>query len=448
MKITKEIIEKIEGEATLELEWEDEKILFAKIKFLNYRAIEDMLKGKHLLDALMITPRVCGICSHSHINASINAIEDCYNNFGIKLQLSDKAKQIREIVLNAEKIQNHIKWFYFLILPELFKINKDKFLDTEPFIDKEWFEAQTALSESLKVGSVFSGQWPHGSYVMPGGVTCDPIQGDITNAKNFLSNTQAFCEEKLYGCSLDEFLELDTVLDLKNHNSTLYKSIDLMKELGFHNIGKSYDRFISFGEYIGIYGPIKAIKTRLFKANVKFVKENLENSFFDSKNRGFTYSKSAVYKNDFYEVGPLARLMISKDIMIRDSHRRCADSTVTRILARIRELALLMKRTLQLLDIIDINEKSMNAPSNISKNITAEGIGVVEAARGTLIHKISVKNGIIKKYDITPPTVWNLGNGTKSNPSIAQKAIIGLDSIEKADFIFKSFDVCSVCTTQ
>jgi hydrogenase large subunit len=448
MKITKEIIERIEGEATLELEWEEEKVSFAKIKFLNYRAVEDMLRGKHLLDALMITPRVCGICSHSHVNASINAIEDCYKNFGIKLRISDKARQIREIVLNAEKIQNHMKWFYFLILPELFKMNKDKFVETEPFKDKEWFEAQTALSDSLKVGSIFSGQWPHGSYVMPGGVTCDPTQGDITNAKNFLSNTQTFCEENLYGCSLSEFLELESILDLTNHNSTLYKSIYFMKESGFQNIGKSYDRFISFGEYTGVYSPVKTIKTRLFKANVKFVKESLENTFFSSSKNGFTYSKSAIYKNDFYEVGPMARLMISKDSMIRDCHRRCTDSTVTRIVARVRELAILIKRTSALLDIIDINENSMNTPKYMPKNITSDGIGIVEAARGSLIHKISVKDGIIEKYDIIPPTVWNLGNGTKSNPSIAQKAIIGLDSIQKADFIFKSFDVCSVCTTQ
>jgi len=56
--------------------------------------------------------------------------------------------------------------------------------------------------------------------------------------------------------------------------------------------------------------------------------------------------------------------------------------------------------------------------------------------------------GHIHAYDIITPTVWNLGNGDKENPSVAQKAIMGLDSVEKADFVFKSFDVCSVCTTQ
>jgi hydrogenase large subunit len=61
---------------------------------------------------------------------------------------------------------------------------------------------------------------------------------------------------------------------------------------------------------------------------------------------------------------------------------------------------------------------------------------------------MEIKKGLIKSYDIITPTVWNLGNGTVKNPAIAQKAIIGLDEIKKADFVFKSFDICSVCTTQ
>ena len=77
MKITKEIVERIEGEATLELEWYEGKIDFAKIKFFNFRGIEKILEKRPLYDALAITPRVCGICSHSHALASLLAIEEC-----------------------------------------------------------------------------------------------------------------------------------------------------------------------------------------------------------------------------------------------------------------------------------------------------------------------------------------------------------------------------------
>ncbi|WP_331773793.1 nickel-dependent hydrogenase large subunit [Sulfurospirillum sp. 1612] len=445
---TKEIIERVEGEATLELEWDHDKISYAKIKFANYRAIEKILQERHLLDALMVTPRVCGICSHSHVNASILAIEDCYRNLGIDITLTQKAQYLRELILNAEKIQNHIKWFYFLILPELFKMNQKKFVLSEPFRDKEWFEAQQAITNILKMGSLFSGQWPHGSYVMPGGVTCDPINSDVINAKNHLIKVKDFCEERLYGCSIEEFLAIESMQDIINMDSTLEHAVYIMKEKGFHQTGKSYDRFLTLGGYTHCDAALKVFKTRVVKADVKFVEESLENSFFQEKTKGFTYSKSALYKKMFYEVGPLSRLMASKDALIRDCHRRCADSTITRIVARIKEIAILIQRSEMLLDNIDIRQKSLQTPKKLPKNITSHGVGVIEAARGSLIHKVEVENGLIKSYDIIPPTVWNLGNGSPTNPSIAQKAIIGLDSVEAADFIFKSFDICSVCTTQ
>ncbi len=443
MKITKEIIQRIEGEATLELEWKKDKIDFARVKFLNYRAIETILQKRPLLDSLMITPRICGICSHSHVIASVKAIEDLYKNAGIEMKITPKARKIRELALSAEKIQNHIKWFYFTILPELFKLNGEKFAQSEPFRDKEWFEAQKAIKNIIKVSSVFCGQWPHGSFVMPGGVTCDPLKSDIVDAKAYLEEVKEFLECYLFNSTLEEFLDLQSVIDIMDTNSTLDKAIYYMKESGFNRIGQSYDKFL----VLGGKRAKKSIKTTVYNADIKYVTESLEGTFFKSKERGFTYSKSALYKGNYYETGPLARAIISKDGFIKDCHRRCKDSVLTRILSRVREIAKLTLEVEDILNTLDISQKSMNSPKFIPKNITSFGKSATEAARGSLIHDISVKNGYIEKYDIITPTVWNLGNGTKENPSTIQKAIIGLDSIEKADFVFKSFDICSVCTT-
>ncbi|HIP29836.1 MAG TPA: hydrogenase, partial [Sulfurospirillum arcachonense] len=76
------------------------------------------------------------------------------------------------------------------------------------------------------------------------------------------------------------------------------------------------------------------------------------------------------------------------------------------------------------------------------------GIGRCEAARGSLLHKIEITRGMITSYDIITPTVWNLGNGSKEEPAIAQKALMGIEEICEADLVFKAFDVCAVCTTQ
>ncbi len=73
---------------------------------------------------------------------------------------------------------------------------------------------------------------------------------------------------------------------------------------------------------------------------------------------------------------------------------------------------------------------------------------MVEAARGSLIHTTTVKEGLITNYEIITPTQWNLSHGTKEESGIAIEAMIDSASIEEATFIFRTFDVCSVCTTQ
>ena len=72
------LIEKIEGEAKLNFHFKNNKIDKVDVDFMSTRHIEDILKGKSPLDALVINPRVCGICGHAHLIATVRALEDCY----------------------------------------------------------------------------------------------------------------------------------------------------------------------------------------------------------------------------------------------------------------------------------------------------------------------------------------------------------------------------------
>ena len=172
----------------------------------------------------------------------------------------------------------------------------------------------------------------------------------------------------------------------------------------------------------------------------------MKNSFFEEG--GYTYSKSAMYKNKYFETGPIARMMIIRNPLIRDFHRKHKDSILTRVAARVAEIAHLLSKSKRLLERINLSEPSCLSPKQSYNMITATGIGRCEAARGSLLHKIVIKKGLITSYDIITPTVWNLGNGSKEEPAITQKALMGLDNISEADFVFKAFDVCAVCTTQ
>jgi len=154
-----------------------------------------------------------------------------------------------------------------------------------------------------------------------------------------------------------------------------------------------------------------------------------------------------MYKNKYYEVGSLSRAMLNKTKLIKDSHRKYKDSILTRILARVCEIPQLLHHSKKLLSELDLSQPSFIEPNIFINKLNASGIGIVEAARGSLIHKVQLQNGIISKYDIITPTQWNLSNGDKSNPAVSQKAMLGLNDTNLAQLVFKSFDVCSVCTT-
>ena len=89
---TVDIVERIEGEARLVCSWDNKTISDARIEFLNFRGFEYMLKDKAPLDALIYTPRICGICGQAHLKTTVEALENIYTNIGEKLAITNKAK--------------------------------------------------------------------------------------------------------------------------------------------------------------------------------------------------------------------------------------------------------------------------------------------------------------------------------------------------------------------
>ena len=124
---TVDIVERIEGEAKLICSWDKNIIDDARIEFLNFRGFEFMLQGKSPLDALIYTPRICGICGQAHLKTTVEALENIYKNIGEELVITNKAKLLREIGLNIEIIDSHIKWFYMFIMPDIVSLSKDNY---------------------------------------------------------------------------------------------------------------------------------------------------------------------------------------------------------------------------------------------------------------------------------------------------------------------------------
>ncbi|MRI82796.1 MAG: hypothetical protein C6I05_05480 [Epsilonproteobacteria bacterium] len=382
MKI--ELIERIEGEAYLK--WRPDGRPF--IHFESSRGIEGLLKGRPAWDALVIAPRVCGICGHAHLAAAVEALEEA-----IGITPTPKAQAIRQITRYGEMVQNHLKWFYLTILPHF---ERKEFLTIHPYI---------LLTTSLI--ALFAGQWPHSSYMVPGGVTCDPSGLDLLRAKGYLTRLRRGFDEA---------------------QKALEWLLDRLVQEGIASLGKSFDRFI-----------ILSAKSKLLATKASRIDLGQIQLYEQPPSRAL----GVRYKGRHYETGPLARMMLRNHPHVRRLHRRYKDGLATRISARVLEIGWLLDRMEGLLDGMVLDQPSaVQAPFQFD----GTGVGIVEAARGSLLHKVEVKQGRISGYQIITPTQWNLANGDEEEPGVAIEAL-SRGPKELSDLIFRSFDVCSVCTT-
>ena len=430
--ITKQLIDKIEGEASIFFDMKDDVVEFATIAFPHFRGMESILKGKNALDALVITPRVCGICGHAHLMATVRAIENAYKNAGYPIKLSKKIEIIREFTLVMEMIQNHFKWIYLTIIPEVAKLRNSTRVQTP-------LKGAYAASIAAKAIAVFAGQWPHSSYMIPGGITTDPTNVDLLKVESYMDELISFFEKESIGISLDTFLSFESCKDFTALNSDISYIENSLIDIKMNEKGFAYDRFLVIGEHT-FSKPSTLKQTRPFSIDAKYV-----NTVAAYSPNEISYAKNAQYKDAFYETGPLARAMAENLKIVKNMHRRFKDSAYTRVMARAFEVATLLKHAKELLSDIDISQKSFLKSVDILK-ITATGIGVVEAPRGPLLHTVNIKEGIIQDYNIVTPTQFNIGSSLRSNPTPAQKAMMGTTQAESL-FIFRTFDVCSVCTT-
>jgi Ni,Fe-hydrogenase I large subunit len=427
----KQLIEKIEGEAELDFTFNAGRIEDVKINFGFYRGIEEILRGKDARDALVITPRVCGICNHAHLIAAVRAIENGYENAGLPIEISSKANDIREFTLSCELIQNHVKWLYMTILPQL-----EKYVGIQS--EENYAIKATYLSSVItKALAIFAGQWPHSSYAVPGGVTCDPTHLDVMQAQSLVDESIKFFEQVMTGLSLETYMQIDSVSSLDKIEGDFGKMLYLMGSNAMSEIGQSHDRFIVFGDCV-LSKPGKSIVTTVSNVDTRYVSESAQEG---------TVAKAVSYKNRLYEVGPLARGMVAKTPIVKNLHKRYKDSLLTRVFARVHEVAQLLEYSKNLLSNLKMDEVSCSLDPH-HKLYEFEGTGVVEAARGSLIHKTTVCGGVISNYEIITPTQWNLSHGSEVEQGIAVEAMVGSKTTEEASFIFRTFDVCSVCTAQ
>jgi len=108
-RITIDPITRIEGHLRVDVEVENYAVRDAWASCTMWRGIEQILRGRDPRDAWLFTQRFCGVCTTVHAMASVRSVEDA-----LKLEVPLNAQYVRNLILIAHALHDHIVHFYQL----------------------------------------------------------------------------------------------------------------------------------------------------------------------------------------------------------------------------------------------------------------------------------------------------------------------------------------------
>jgi hydrogenase large subunit len=475
-------LNRVEGDLDIRVAIEDGVIVDAKSIGTMYRGFENILRDRAAMDSLVITPRICGICSITHLNAAVDALEQAQG-----ITPPAQAVRLRNLSLISETLQSDIRQFFLMYMGDFandfykdssfYKEAKEQY---EPFRGEGVKDALKISTQILKVVAIIGGQWPHTSHMVPGGISTIPTMLELSIAQNHIEEFIGWYEKRVIGTSIDEFAALGNVSDYLDHlecnpKTDIARFTNYAQEVGLFDLGFTYPNFLSYGTIVNpdkpserlvrsgviLDGKYEALDTAKIAEDISHgwykqsrVLQNPQDGVTQpdmNNSDGYTWSKAPRYAHNVMQTGPLAQALVNQNPLITALYAEYKDCAYVRELARVlRPVVYLQYAREQIADSL----KKFDSPSfeQHPTNFTGSGVGLVEAARGALGHWINIEDGKIKNYQIITPTAWNGSPKDKEgNLGAWEKSLIGvqcknIDNPMEMGHIIRSFDPCLVCT--
>ena len=502
---------RVEGDLDVRVTLEDGVVTSAWTEASMFRGFEIILRGKDPQAGLIVCPRICGICGGSHLYKSAYALDVAW-----RTHLPHNATLIRNICQACETLQSIPRYFYALFAPDLTHKNyansplyDEAVRRFAPYVGTSYGPGVVLSQKPVEVYAIFGGQWPHSSFMVPGGVMCAPTLADVTRSIAILEHWKDnWLEKQWLGCSIDRWLEnrtWDDVLAWVEENESHYNSdcgffIRYAVDIGLDKYGAGVGNYIATGTYFEpslyenptIEGRNAALIARSgvyangqwYEFDQARIREDVTHSFYEGtgalhpfegetkpidpevgrKQGKYSWAKSPRYDvpglgHIPLEAGPLARQMIAggpdaaphqdSDPLFVDIVKSIGPSVLVRQLARMHEAAKYYKWVRSWLDQLDLHDSFYTKPTEYPEG---KGFGATEAARGALADWIMIENGKIANYQVITPTAWNIGPRDREEAlGPIERAMVGArvtdpeDPVELAH-VARSFDSCLVCT--
>jgi NAD-reducing hydrogenase large subunit len=445
-RITIDHVTRIEGHARITIKLNDAgQVSDAQFHVTQIRGFEKFVEGRPYYEMPSITARICGICPVSHLLASSKACDAI-----MAVRIPESAAKLRELLHCGQFVQSHALSFFHLSAPDLLlgmdsdpaKRNIVGLLEAHPDALRDGIALRKFGQQTIER---LAKERIHPSWTVPGGVNA-PLDPEARQK------------------TLDE---LPAAMAIVKRALALWKkTLD-----GFPTEIESFSNFPTM--YCGLVGPDGSL--RLYDGNLRFigpdgamvadqVKPDDYATYIGEASLPDSYLKAPYYKptgfpDGIYRVGPLARLNVAdrcgtpeadKEL---DEYRgrlgRIVQSGFHYHYARLIETTYALERMKELLDDPAILGTKVRAHADVNN---LEGIGVIEAPRGTLIHHYKVDdNGAIKWANLIVATGHNnlaIGRGILQ---VAKRFVDGNKieegALNRVSAVIRAYDPCLSCSS-
>ena len=445
-KITINPISRLEGHGKVVIHLDDAgEVQDARFHITQFRGYERFCEGRPFEEMPVITQRICGICPVSHQLASAKA---CDAILGV--DIPETAKLLRELEHMAQFIQSHALHFFYLASPDiLLGWDADPATRNVVGVVKHFPELALKGVRLRKFGQemieTLAGKRIHPAFAVPGGVMNPLSEADRDRLAAGFSEAYGTCRIGLDFIRTWLEKNLEEVQGFANFSSHY---AGLMDEKGCPNMYEGKFRVVSHeGSILAEFAPGDYLA---------FIGEHVEPWSYLK----FPFLKAQGFPDGCYRVGPLGRLNAADGMATPQADKEFGvyrgmtenglkGGTLLYHYARLIELLNCLERAENLLGKESICGREIRITAGPSKS---EGVGVIEAPRGTLIHHYQVDEyGAIRKVNLIVATGHNNIAMNRSIELVAKKYIhngeVREGFLNRVEGAIRAYDPCLSCST-
>ena len=454
-KLTINPVTRVEGHGKVTIHLDDDgKVVESRLHIVEFRGFERFVQGRPYWEAPVLVQRLCGICPVSHHLAAAKAL-DVIVGAGPD-GLTPTAEKIRRLMHYGQMFQSHALHFFHLASPDLLfglKSKPEKRNVIQVAEEMRHLAVQGVMMRKFgqELIRVTAGKKIHGTGAIPGGVNKHLTREEIDF---FTKGDDPFNIRHMIEWSQD------AVKLFKDYHAANRELVD-----GFASFPSNHLSLVRKDGALDLYhGVLRAIDTngnRIlndidYKNYLDYIGEEVKSWSYMK----FPFLKNLGGRTGWYRVGPLARLNTCDFIPTPLAQKEFEEfRAYTNGKPNNMSLHMHWARLIEILHSAEVIQDLLNDPDLLKDDLLAkgvktnEGIGLIEAPRGTLFHHYRINDkDQIEMCNLIVSTTHNNEPMNQAVRKVADSMISGQKMITESmlnavEVAIRAYDPCLSCAT-